>query len=83
MIDLSSPGDEISPEKDDLACIMVRVENELVPWLNIILEDLGWSQRELARRAGIAHSGVSHVLSYQRKPTWDFCAAVAGEVACG
>lgn len=36
-----------------------------------------WSQRELARQAGISHSAIANVVAEQRKPTWDFCAAIA------
>ena len=51
--------------------------NDLASWLNIQLNETGWSQRELARRAGVSHSTVSQVLSLQQRPTWDFCAGIA------
>jgi transcriptional regulator with XRE-family HTH domain len=51
--------------------------NELVTWLEEELESRGWSQRELARRAGIAHTTVSYVLAGRQAPSWDFCAAIA------
>jgi len=56
---------------------MICMENALILWLVNELEDRGWSQRELARRASVSQTTVSEVLSGQRRPTWDFCAAVA------
>jgi transcriptional regulator with XRE-family HTH domain len=56
---------------------MEYMETELTPWLIRELDTRGWSQRELGRRAGISQTTVSQVLSYQRQPTWDFCASIA------
>ena len=53
------------------------MENTLATWLNMKLQSRGWSQRELARRAGVSHTTVSQVISKVRQPTWDFCASVA------
>ena len=47
-------------------------------WLNSRLDELGWSQRELGRRAGLSSAQVSSVLGGKRNVTWDFCAAIAG-----
>jgi transcriptional regulator with XRE-family HTH domain len=47
-------------------------------WITEHLTANGWSQRELARRAGISHANISNVVSGQRPSTWDFCAAIAG-----
>lgn len=56
---------------------MNRMENEFVSWLNRELQGRDWSQRELARRAGLSQTTVSQVLSYQRNPTPEFCIDVA------
>lgn len=53
------------------------VKINLIRWLVNELEIRGWSQRELARRAGISQTTVSQVIAYQRQPTWDFCAKIA------
>lgn len=56
---------------------MTPVESDLSPWLNNRLVELGWSQRELSRRADISQTTVSEVIAGKRVPTWDFCAAIA------
>ena len=56
---------------------MTGMETELSRWLNKRLADLGWSQRELARRANVSQTTVSEVISGKRKPTWNFCADIA------
>lgn len=47
-------------------------------WINSKLNELGWSQREMARKAGLSHAIISKVISGQVNPTRDFCAAIAG-----
>lgn len=54
------------------------MSDNLIFWLANELNERGWSQRELARRADIAPTTVSEVLAERRKPTFDFCAAIAG-----
>lgn len=51
--------------------------NDFFTWLNNELDTRGWSNSELARRAGLAHSTVSMTLSGKNKVTWEFCAAIA------
>ena len=51
--------------------------NELPEWLNEEIQDRGWSIRELARRAGITHAAISHVLNGSRQPGSGFCTAIA------
>jgi transcriptional regulator with XRE-family HTH domain len=46
-------------------------------WLNKQLDQRGWSQGELARRAGISQGAISNVLSGKREPGADFCMKVA------
>lgn len=53
------------------------MEVDLIDWLNRELRERGWSQRELARRAGVSGATISQVLSMQQRPTWEFCASVA------
>ena len=53
------------------------MENTLATWLNKEIEDRGWSQRELARRANISHTTISQVIAEVRQPSWDFCASIA------
>ncbi len=69
---------QIGIHNDKRCCILVMMENELVNRIAKEIKDRGWSIRELARRANISHTWISNVLSGQRPPTWDFCAAIAG-----
>lgn len=57
---------------------MAYMETRFSEWLVGQLRDRGWSQRELARRSDISHTTVSEVLGNVRRPTWDFCASIAG-----
>ncbi len=57
---------------------MLMMINPITPWLRDQLKARSWTHRELARRAGISQTAVSTVISNQRKPGWDFCAAIAG-----
>jgi transcriptional regulator with XRE-family HTH domain len=52
------------------------MSDELANWLNEKVKEVG-SARELARRAGVSHTTVSEVMSGVRKPTFEFCDAVA------
>ncbi len=51
--------------------------NEFVTWLTREADKRGWSNSELARRAGLAPATVSLVISGQRRAGWDFCAGIA------
>jgi len=53
------------------------MENDFVTWLSNELNTRSWSMSELARRAGITHGAISHVLSESRNPGPDFCKAIA------
>jgi len=46
-------------------------------WLNSILNKNGWSQSELARRAGLNQVTISRILSEERKPGLAFCRAIS------
>ena len=49
----------------------------MTAWLIGELNTRGWSQRELARRADLTSTTVSDVVNGKRKPTYEFCAAIA------
>lgn len=46
-------------------------------WLQSQMDDKGWSQKELARRSGISQPLISLIISGNRQPSWDACAALA------
>ena len=46
-------------------------------WLQDELNRRGWDQAELARRADVAQSHLSRVMSQLRNPGPDFCRAIA------
>ncbi len=48
-----------------------------VTWLDTELRNRNWNRSELARRAGISHSALSHVYTERRKPGLDVCEAIA------
>jgi len=52
--------------------------DDFVTWLTTEMNTRGWSNSELARRSGMAHSTISMIISGQKKPGWDFCAGIAG-----
>ncbi|MBN1658283.1 MAG: helix-turn-helix transcriptional regulator [Anaerolineae bacterium] len=54
------------------------MDNDFVTWLIEELEQRGWTNSELARRAGVSPSTVSVILSRQKNPGPDFCLAIAG-----
>ena len=53
------------------------MDNEFVPWLAGELERRGWTQTELARRAGLVPSYMSMVMNSQKQPSTGFCVKVA------
>lgn len=57
--------------------MMINMNNEFINWINRELEERGWSQQELSRRAGLSQSAISMVLN-GREPGWDFCEKIAG-----
>ena len=56
---------------------MCTMGNTLVGWIEDKLQETGWSQRELARRAKVSHSMVSKVINREKSPGLDFCIAIA------
>jgi len=53
------------------------VETDFINWLTSELNQKGWTNSELARRANVVPSTVSTILSGQKKPGKTFCAGVA------
>ncbi len=53
------------------------MDDNLITWLANELKNRGWSHRELARRSNLSQTAISTVLSGQRQPGWEFCAAIA------
>jgi len=53
------------------------MDDTFVQWVLTELDDRGWSQRELARRAGISAAAVNQILTEQRQPTAEFSIAIA------
>ena len=49
----------------------------LVEWLIRETEQRGWSYNQLAKRAGLSSSGISLVLSGQRRAGFEFCTKIA------
>ena len=77
---LSRPQTILIWNSSKIRGILVGMENREAfgAWLNEQLRDRGWSQRELARRSDMSHSTISDVLGNVRRPSWDFCASIAG-----
>jgi transcriptional regulator with XRE-family HTH domain len=50
-------------------------------WLVSELNERGWSQRELGRRANLSPTAISDTISGKTKPTWNFCASIAEALA--
>jgi transcriptional regulator with XRE-family HTH domain len=50
---------------------------KLSVWLSGKLNELGWSQRELARRSGLSQTVISGVISEDKKAGKNFCEKVA------
>lgn len=56
---------------------MLTMETKLATWINDKLNEMDWSQRELARRAGLSHATISKVISGESRITFDFCHLIA------
>lgn len=53
------------------------MDTDFDAWLIRELNERGWSNSELARRAGVVPSTVSMILSGQKRPGLEFCVGVA------
>lgn len=56
---------------------MKRKTSPFATWLQEQLDQRGWSQRELARRAGVSHTPISLVLSGQTNLGFRVCRGIA------
>jgi transcriptional regulator with XRE-family HTH domain len=65
------------PQLTGSCVIMVTMDDEFATWLSGELKARGWSQSELARRAGISHVTVSNLLSGLRGRGEQSCRAIA------
>jgi transcriptional regulator with XRE-family HTH domain len=55
---------------------MNRTE-KFIEWLRSEINERGWSQNELARRAGLSSGGMSLIMTQQRGVTAEVCQAIA------
>jgi transcriptional regulator with XRE-family HTH domain len=55
----------------------MRLAEEFSAWLIEQIEECGWSQSELGRRAGLGNATVSRIVSDMRAPGPDVCLAIA------
>lgn len=53
------------------------MNEEFVNWLIAEINNRGWSNSELARRANLSQSTVSMITSYKNNPGIDFCTGIA------
>jgi transcriptional regulator with XRE-family HTH domain len=51
--------------------------NDFVDWLNEELNERGWGQNELARRAGVSGGSISHIVNRRKNPGFDVCVGIA------
>lgn len=56
---------------------IVILMNNFFIWINTETDKRGWSNSELARRAGISRASISNTMNGRNSVTWDFCAAIA------
>lgn len=50
---------------------------DFVTWLTGELDKRGWSNSELARRAGVTHTTISMIISKHNNPGPDLCQGIA------
>jgi transcriptional regulator with XRE-family HTH domain len=55
----------------------MTMATDFVTWLSKEMEDRGWNNSELARRAGLVPSAVSQVIAGNRGTGPEFCRSVA------
>ena len=55
----------------------MTMANNFVTWLSKEMEDRGWNNSELARRAGLVPSAISQVIAGNRGTGPEFCRSVA------
>jgi len=57
--------------------ILSFMKDTLSTWLNTELRERGWTERELARRAGLSHTAINNALSGQYKTRLDTYRGIA------
>lgn len=50
---------------------------DFLTWLDAELEQRGWNDFQLSRRAGISHSAISRARRGGVLPSWEVCGAIA------
>jgi len=60
---------------EEIADIMLAME--FTTWLFEKMKNKGWTQSELATRAGVTETAISDVLSQRRKPGKKLCIGIA------
>lgn len=68
---------EFFSKETNIWCMMLSMETDFITWLTDRLDDRGWSNSELARRAGVVPSTISMTLSGQKQPGIDLCIGIA------
>ena len=60
-----------------VADLIRDVKRDSSKWIKSELRERGWSNNELARRAGLSPAGVSQVMTERSNPGLEFCRGVA------
>jgi len=57
--------------------IIVSKNKDFPLWLLLEIEKKGWSQSELARRAGLSRTAINDIINRKTSPGPDFCRSIA------
>lgn len=74
---MSSNSNNLSELSCYLNDIMLDMINTFSTWLLRELNLRGWTQAELARRAGVSRTAISDVISEKHSAGFDLCVAIA------
>ena len=64
-------------EKSTFDATIEHTMSELSKWIAEQIDKRGWTQNELARRAGVSSGHLSLVVTEKQQPGWEFCAKIA------